>query len=152
MQISSNIELFPSANGCSDPKPPVQAWYKRNGNEAVIGCETSDKEWRLTCTGNTWSGKTGNCTKTGGIKCNLHSLLLFSMFHTFTLLQINVFMILFIAMKLSRFSCDCWRWHRREWHCRVWVVKCGDCSRYYRSYCCSGCGRHRLWSRLYTEI
>ncbi|KAK2157028.1 hypothetical protein LSH36_200g02277 [Paralvinella palmiformis] len=49
-------------NGCSDPKPPPRAWYKRNGNEAVIGCEASDKEWRLTCSGNRWHGKMGNCT------------------------------------------------------------------------------------------
>ncbi|KAK2157029.1 hypothetical protein LSH36_200g02297 [Paralvinella palmiformis] len=45
----SNFLIKYTANGCSDPKPPPQAWYKRNGNEAVIGCETSDKEWRLTC-------------------------------------------------------------------------------------------------------
>ncbi|KAK2157030.1 hypothetical protein LSH36_200g02038 [Paralvinella palmiformis] len=57
-----------TANGCSDPKPPPQAWYKRNGNEAVIGCEASDKEWRLTCSGNRWHGKIGNCTTSGKMR------------------------------------------------------------------------------------
>ena len=63
-----------TANGCSDPKPPPQAWYKRNGNEAVIGCEAGDKEWRLTCSGNTWHGKIGNCTTSGIIRTNLLSM------------------------------------------------------------------------------
>ena len=69
MALSNMCFLSCIATGCSDPVPPTHAWYKRNGNEAVIGCETSDKEWRLTCTGNTWSEKTGNCT-TAGKKIN----------------------------------------------------------------------------------
>ncbi|KAK2157032.1 hypothetical protein LSH36_200g02300 [Paralvinella palmiformis] len=43
-----NFFVTYTANGCSDPVPPLHAWYKRNGNEAVIGCENSDREWRLT--------------------------------------------------------------------------------------------------------
>ncbi|KAK2161063.1 hypothetical protein LSH36_122g09055 [Paralvinella palmiformis] len=38
--------------GCSEMSPPPNAWYKREGNKAVIGCENNDKEWTVTCTGN----------------------------------------------------------------------------------------------------
>ena len=51
--------------GCPELSRPAHAWYKREGNEAVIGCENNDQEWRLTCTGNTWQGEVGNCTETG---------------------------------------------------------------------------------------
>ncbi|KAK2156097.1 hypothetical protein LSH36_222g04007 [Paralvinella palmiformis] len=50
--------------GCSDLKPPAHAWYKREGNEAVIGCEVNDRIWRLYCNGNTWVGVVGNCSNT----------------------------------------------------------------------------------------
>jgi hypothetical protein len=45
--------------------PPPNAWYKREGNKAVIGCENNDKEWTVTCTGNRWQGEIGNCTTSG---------------------------------------------------------------------------------------
>ncbi|KAK2157034.1 hypothetical protein LSH36_200g02293 [Paralvinella palmiformis] len=61
--IKMNFLIKYKTNGCSDPVPPLHAWYKRNGNEAVIGCENSDREWRLTCLGNNWQGKSGNCTQ-----------------------------------------------------------------------------------------
>jgi hypothetical protein len=51
--------------GCPEISRPAHAWYKREGNEALIGCETNDQEWRLTCTGNTWVGEIGNCSKEG---------------------------------------------------------------------------------------
>lgn len=51
--------------GCSEIIPPAHAWYKRDGNEAVIGCDNSDKEWRLACTENRWIGDVENCTEKG---------------------------------------------------------------------------------------
>jgi len=51
--------------GCSELTPPKHAWYKREGDEAVIGCQDNDKEWKVKCTGNVWIGEIGNCTKTG---------------------------------------------------------------------------------------
>ena len=45
--------------------PPPNAWYKREGNKTVIGCENNDKEWTVTCTGNRWQGEIGNCTSSG---------------------------------------------------------------------------------------
>lgn len=58
------VSLFPVI-GCSELSPPPHAWYKREGNKAVIGCEDNDKEWTVTCTGNRWLGEIGNCTKSG---------------------------------------------------------------------------------------
>jgi len=52
--------------GCAELRPPENAWYKREGNKAVIGCENGDKEWTVSCRGNTWEGEIGNCTNTGG--------------------------------------------------------------------------------------
>ncbi|KAK2161069.1 hypothetical protein LSH36_122g09066 [Paralvinella palmiformis] len=49
--------------GCAEPFPPRRAWYKREGNKAVFGCENNDKEWIITCTGNTWKGEIGNCSQ-----------------------------------------------------------------------------------------
>ncbi|KAK2157024.1 hypothetical protein LSH36_200g02032 [Paralvinella palmiformis] len=57
----ANFILKYKASGCSDPEPPKHGWYKRNGNEAVIGCDSGDKEWRLTCSGTNWEGKMGTC-------------------------------------------------------------------------------------------
>ena len=60
-----NILGFYTVVGCTDVSRPESMWYKREGNEAVIGCENNDQEWRLICTGNTWQGEVGNCSKTG---------------------------------------------------------------------------------------
>ena len=51
--------------GCAELSPPPHAWYKREGNKAIVGCEDNDKEWTVTCAGNTWEGEIGNCTKSG---------------------------------------------------------------------------------------
>lgn len=58
------IIIFPVI-GCAELSPPPHAWYKREGNKAIIGCEDNDKEWTVTCTGTTWDGEIGNCTKSG---------------------------------------------------------------------------------------
>ncbi|KAK2144209.1 hypothetical protein LSH36_776g00004 [Paralvinella palmiformis] len=52
-----NLEL-----GCPDLTPPAHAWYKRDGDQAVIGCEWSHKTWHLSCDGHSWSGVVGNCS------------------------------------------------------------------------------------------
>nr|UCK81589.1 Gal-binding and CUB domains containing protein 1 [Arenicola marina] len=58
-----------SVIGCPDMTPPANAWYKRDGSAAVIGCEWSEHSWHLKCEGNTWVGVVGNCTSGG--KCHL---------------------------------------------------------------------------------
>ncbi|KAK2139460.1 hypothetical protein LSH36_1776g00007 [Paralvinella palmiformis] len=59
---SSSYLIYFKVIGCSDLTPPAHAWYKREGNEAVIGCKSNDKIWRLYCNGNTWDGVVGNCS------------------------------------------------------------------------------------------
>ncbi|KAK2140096.1 hypothetical protein LSH36_1487g00161 [Paralvinella palmiformis] len=49
--------------GCSELVPPAQAWYKRDGSEAVIGCDNNEKKWQLTCVKKRWVGDVGNCTE-----------------------------------------------------------------------------------------
>ncbi|KAK2143451.1 hypothetical protein LSH36_839g03012 [Paralvinella palmiformis] len=49
--------------GCPELSRPSHAWYKREGNDAVVGCESNDKEWHLTCHGNKWIGEVGNCSQ-----------------------------------------------------------------------------------------
>ena len=66
------IYIFKTVTGCPELIRPANAWYKREGNEALIGCEKSNEEWRLTCKGNKWIGEVGNCTETGNtifIRC-----------------------------------------------------------------------------------
>ena len=64
-QLIDKLLFIHIVTGCPELSRPAHAWYKREGNEAVIGCENKDKEWRLTCVENTWEGEVGNCTKSG---------------------------------------------------------------------------------------
>ena len=45
--------------------PPEHAWYEREGELAVVGCEHSDTTWHLRCEGSRWNGVVGNCTGSG---------------------------------------------------------------------------------------
>jgi len=36
---------------------------RRNNNEAIVGCYTSQQTWHLRCTGRQWTGVIGNCTR-----------------------------------------------------------------------------------------
>lgn len=54
-----------SVFGCPDPEIAQNAWYKREGNSATIGCEGHDKAWKLKCDGVNWIGVFGNCTSGG---------------------------------------------------------------------------------------
>ncbi|KAK2144228.1 hypothetical protein LSH36_776g02164 [Paralvinella palmiformis] len=55
--------LHYTKSGCPDLSPPAHAWYKRDGDQAVIGCEWSQKTWHLSCDGHSWSGVVGNCSE-----------------------------------------------------------------------------------------
>ncbi len=59
------INGFVPETGCPDLTPPAHAWYKRDGSQAVIGCEWSKKTWHLSCDGHSWNGVVGNCSKQG---------------------------------------------------------------------------------------
>ncbi len=54
-----------SASGCPDMAAPAHAWYKREDDTAVIGCETSQNTWHLTCEEGVWAGVVGNCSEPG---------------------------------------------------------------------------------------
>ena len=52
----------------------------------MIGCETNDHEWRLTCTGNTWTGEIGNCTEKGR-----YGIVTVIKFHIFVIRMVYLF-------------------------------------------------------------
>ncbi len=58
--------------GCEDISPPVHTWFTRDGNSAVIGCESSEHTWHLTCDGSVWQGVVGNCSAGGTITQQLN--------------------------------------------------------------------------------
>ena len=63
------------ALGCPELKPPAHAWYKRDGSQAVIGCEWSQTTWHLSCDGHRWSGVVGNCSGPGINEENFEELI-----------------------------------------------------------------------------
>ena len=59
-----------SVIGCADLVAPENAWHKRNGHIATIGCSQQNKTWHLRCDGERWQGVVGSCDQTG--KFNLY--------------------------------------------------------------------------------
>ena len=51
--------------GCADLIAPNNAWYKRQGNVATLGCNKQNKTWHLRCDGGRWQGVVGSCDQTG---------------------------------------------------------------------------------------
>ena len=62
---SVTVIVLLAVTGCSEIPRPPNAWYKREGHQAVIGCETSNREWKLTCIKDNWIGEVGNCSERG---------------------------------------------------------------------------------------
>jgi len=52
-----------TAVGCSNLIPPEDTWLRRNNNEAIVGCYSSQQTWELKCVENKWTGVIGNCTR-----------------------------------------------------------------------------------------
>ena len=48
-----------SVVGCTDLLAPENAWHKRDGNTAIIGCSKQNKAWHLMCDGERWQGVVG---------------------------------------------------------------------------------------------
>ena len=56
--------IFPVV-GCADVSAPANAWHKREGNVACVGCHHQNKTWHLTCERSHWNGVVGNCYAAG---------------------------------------------------------------------------------------
>ena len=53
--------------GCADILTPEDAWYRRYGDTARVGCHKQNKTWVLKCNGNRWDGVVGTCDTSGGV-------------------------------------------------------------------------------------
>ena len=51
--------------GCADLLAPDNAWHKRSGNVATVGCKHQNKTWQLECDGSQWVGVVGSCSDDG---------------------------------------------------------------------------------------
>ena len=51
--------LCVSVFGCPDIEVPVNAWYKRDGQTASVGCNSNT--WNMICNGTQWAGSIGEC-------------------------------------------------------------------------------------------
>ena len=49
--------------GCSNLEPPVDGYIERQGDRAVISCESKNVRWELICTDGQWLGDFGKCLK-----------------------------------------------------------------------------------------
>ena len=47
--------------GCSDVDVPEGAWYRRDGDSAIVGCEGVNLKWDLYCEEAQWKGVVGRC-------------------------------------------------------------------------------------------
>jgi len=63
VNILKCLSTYLAAIGCSNLVPPEDTWLRRNGNEATLGCYTSQQTWHLCCTENHWIGVIGNCSR-----------------------------------------------------------------------------------------
>ena len=70
LQINAQTlsRIFATVVGCADATPPADAWYKRNGDNAEIGCKSSELKWQIKCEDNHWTGQVGNCSVQGNYK------------------------------------------------------------------------------------
>ena len=60
------ISLFDvSAVGCANPSGlPQGVWLRRDGDHAILRCNTTGDIWRITCSGSEWRGQTRvNCSQ-----------------------------------------------------------------------------------------
>ena len=62
IEVNHNALLV---KGCADLLAPDNAWHKRSGNVATVGCEHQNKTWHLKCDGSQWVGVVGSCSNEG---------------------------------------------------------------------------------------
>ena len=56
---------FVAVTGCADLLAPENAWHKRQGNVATVGCQNQNKTWHLKCQNSQWNGVVGSCNASG---------------------------------------------------------------------------------------
>ena len=61
------MQIF-SADGCSDIIPHEDWWMKRDNDDLVVGCYSSQQKWYLRCQNRQWKGVLGNCSMFRGNK------------------------------------------------------------------------------------
>ncbi len=66
-----NYYLAPAAVGCPDIQAPPGGSVQRDGNEAIITCDSTRQTKYITCRGSTWVGDVGECS---GGKDTIHNL------------------------------------------------------------------------------
>ncbi|ELU10134.1 hypothetical protein CAPTEDRAFT_187300 [Capitella teleta] len=55
------------AIGCADPSLAPGGWFRRSDeSKAVIGCDGTNKEWHIHCSGMKWVGEYSNCSEFAG--------------------------------------------------------------------------------------
>ena len=49
--------------GCSDPKPPLGGYIRRQGDRVVISCESTATQWEIVCRDGQWHGDYEQCAE-----------------------------------------------------------------------------------------
>ena len=52
-----------TAVGCSNPVPPAGGFVERQGDRALIVCESTDNKWEIICQDGEWQGDFGDCSE-----------------------------------------------------------------------------------------
>jgi len=54
--------LLLTAIGCADPPAKAGRWFRRYGDTARVGCNSTGRSWTLRCHDNQWIGEVGTCS------------------------------------------------------------------------------------------
>lgn len=52
-----------AAAGCPDVPTQSGLWVRRTGDTAMVRCNLTEETWYLSCEGNEWKGRIGNCSQ-----------------------------------------------------------------------------------------
>ncbi len=64
-----------SVIGCVDIKTPPGGSVERDGNEAIITCDSTGQTKYITCKGSTWVGDVAECSEGGHMKIALTDII-----------------------------------------------------------------------------
>ena len=72
MNVYEMYRLFFTAVGCSNPVPPAESFVERQGDRALIICESTDSKWEIICNDGEWQGDVGDCSKSKVMHTHKH--------------------------------------------------------------------------------